>query len=163
MFKVSTLASRSNSDSPSFISWCHTPIEELVHEPTHPLIEILRPKKCLELPFNLEHPLPPLQAWSLKESQKVLLSNLVILEPLDPTFLLVGKFGYNDYDSIYIPLKSPCLSSSCAERRVSFPSYHRPVLSDSIHVYSHSRDAAFFGQSVQKSFNTRCWSGLVVV
>ena len=52
MFKVSTLASRSNSDSPSFISWCHTPIEELVHEPTHPLIEILRQKKCWELPCN---------------------------------------------------------------------------------------------------------------
>ena len=32
---------------------------------------------------------------------------------------------------------------SCAERRVSFPSYHRPALSEHVHVYSHSRDGAF--------------------
>ena len=33
---------------------------------------------------------------------------------------------------------------SCAERRVSFPSYHRPALSEHVHFYSHSQDGAFW-------------------
>ena len=39
----------------------------------------------LELPFNPELPLPPLQAWKTKGVPKALHSNLKILEPLGPT------------------------------------------------------------------------------
>ena len=97
-----------------------------------------------------------------RSPKRVLPSNLEILEPLDPTL-----YSWVSSDSVTTTQISSLTKVhvslvSCAERRVSFPSYHRPALSEHVHFYSHSQDGAFWADR-SESFNIRCWAGIVVV